>query len=129
MLLGQLESYYFDVNMCMTMLKSLFVSQPYYLFYYMVTNLGVWLNSFPKKFAVFVIDVFEPCVMSTEFKLIYFEWLPQNFIRESLCHLLMSVSRQQLCWAGHVMCMPWDCLPKMMISSWYTQRNLKAAQT
>ena len=38
---GSIQKLFFNLSMCMTMLKSLFMSQPYYLFYYMVTNLGV----------------------------------------------------------------------------------------
>ena len=45
--------------------------------------------------------------------------------RLSLSSVDAYVSQQQLCWAGHVICMPWDYLPRKMISSWVCSKRLK----
>ena len=49
-----------------------------------------------------------------------------ELLRNSLCHQLMSIFFQrQFCWAGHVMCMPWDRFPRKMISSWVCSKRPK----
>ena len=54
------------------LLKGLFMSHSHHLFYDTAPNAGVWLTDFSKN-VMFVIDLFEPWLVTIEYKLVYFE--------------------------------------------------------
>ena len=43
--------------------------------------------------------------------------------RLNLFHIDVYISQRQLRWAGHVMRMPWDRLPRKMITSWVRSKR------
>ena len=131
MFLGLFESHYLDLSMCMIVLKALFTSHSYYLLYYLYRILGFeWFlqNSFSKNFASFHNRCVRGMCRINRMQTRLFQ-----INTSELLHRLSLISLTDWCllfstklhWVGHVMRMPWDYLPRKVISSWIRSKRPK----